>query len=68
MGYKFITFSPKYAFLNMVCILALFGLATVLATFQTLGKRFSNFLVTLEARIIFLVLNKDATMASCTNP
>ncbi len=33
LGYKFITFSPKYAILKMVSNLALFCLATVLATF-----------------------------------
>jgi hypothetical protein len=29
-------------FKNMFCILALFGLATVLAIFQTVGRIFSN--------------------------
>ncbi len=42
MGYKFITFSPKQAVLKMVCNLALFCLATVLATFQKKKKSKSS--------------------------
>jgi len=44
-------FQLKKMFKNMVCILGLFGLATVLATFQKiLGDFFPNHLVTLVRR------------------
>jgi len=42
MGYKFITFPPKQTVLKMVCNLSLFCLATVLATFQKIGRFFSK--------------------------
>ncbi len=41
-GYKFITFSPKKSFKNMFCTLALFGEATILATFQKIGQIFAK--------------------------
>jgi hypothetical protein len=45
-------FQLKKMFKNMVCILGLFGLATVLATFQKiLGDFFPIHLVTLHSRV-----------------
>jgi hypothetical protein len=46
-----LNFQLKKMFKNMVCILGLFGLATVLATLKkTLGNFFPNHLVTLVRR------------------
>jgi hypothetical protein len=49
-------------FKNMVGILALFGLATVLATFQKIGRFCPNHLVTLAPGINCLTLAKNVTI------
>jgi hypothetical protein len=41
-------FDSNKLFKNMFCILVLFGLAAVLATFQKIGQFFPNNLVTLQ--------------------
>jgi hypothetical protein len=59
-GYKFNTFSAKKMFKNMACILGLFDLATVLATFQKkiLGNFFPNYLVTLVPGKLFTIVQQ----------
>ncbi len=49
-------------FKNVFCILALFGLAAVLATFQTIGQLFPNHLVTLGGmKVVKTVLKHSRT-------
>ncbi len=68
-GYKFITFSAKLAVRNMVSILALFGLATVLATFQKILGDFFQIICGLYYKtitIIIMTIVSDATIWSVT--
>jgi hypothetical protein len=49
----------------MVSNLALFCLATVLATFQKIGQFFPNHLVTMLVTQLFLARAKDKSPKSC---